>query len=801
VIDEGKARSEDANSMMPSWRTALRALLPFALHGLAREVDAAVGMLLHTSLDLPNFVGVALGLLEAKSVLLRVLAWTVGGAAVWAVLAGLHARTQGVAFQESLSDEAAGFSPLYLRPALTVLALLSLALSPVHPYGFTLPVALTQDLGVAQDTLALAALLALRWPRLCLPAPRAGAIFFLAFLAYGVLSPPRAREWDGHPGNEPKTLRMAVALGHGLTLDVERVSASMEELTPRPFLESTLTASGTLLRESGRMLAALARGTDVFRRTSIRATQVTRQTIRGKEGGVFYVLAPGPSLLLAPTLRIDRALNRHWGVPGRLAMTLLAWNALAAALVAAVFLLLRDATGRPGLSAFLAGAFALFPPYVFYFFQFYPEMLGALALAVIFRFLLFVPRWTERTAWWLGALVAFLPWLHQKFLPVWAVLVAMAVIRAVDEMVTFKSLAGLVLPQVLTLYLTALYNFAVTGSVRPDALYLAWGPGGVATARMGQGLLGLLLDARYGLLPYAPIYLLAAGGLLMSGRGASRLRLALPAMAIYYLTVAAADNWSGAVCNLGRYVMPATPFAIALVGVALSALLSHRGVLTLALTLGGWTALMALALFRDPHAANDCALLLAKSAFADGNVYIPNLLLRSWSDAAPGLWARVLVWLALAILLGLSLRRAVSPVRTLAGVAAVLLAAALFLERWPGTRSGPRFGNGIDIGQGVTVFVDGPVEVEDDRARTRAGTVELLVRSRNPLETLGVTLEGEGILRIPERPLAESRGTAVEASLGHVRTFVGRRGVSETFYRQRLVIESAKEVALRFEPR
>ena len=51
----------------------------------------------------------------------------------------------------------------------------------------------------------------------------------------------------------------------------------------------------------GRMAAALARGE--AGRDAIRATRITRQTIRGKDGGVYYVLAPGPSLLLAPALR------------------------------------------------------------------------------------------------------------------------------------------------------------------------------------------------------------------------------------------------------------------------------------------------------------------------------------------------------------------------------------------------------------------------------------------------------------------------------------------------------------------
>ena len=304
--------------------------------------------------------------------------------------------------------------------------------------------------------------------------------------------------------------------------------------------------------------------------SAIRATRVTRQTVRGKEGGIYYVLAPGPAFLLAPALRADRALNLMRGTEGRLAVTLLLWNAVAAALVAAVFLLARDATGRPGLAAAVAGFFALVPPLLFYFYQFYPETLGALALAIALRLILFARRWTARTALGLGLLLATLPWMHQKFLPLWIVLLAMSIFRAVDEMVDLRAFAraapapgGLALPH-RPLQLrhhgqrTARCPLPGLGARRASR-----------TARMGQGLLGLALDARYGLLPYAPAYLLAGAGLLGLGRGASRLRWALPAAAAYYVTVASADNWSGAVCSLGRYVMPLVPFAAALVAVVL----------------------------------------------------------------------------------------------------------------------------------------------------------------------------------------------------------------------------------------
>src|SRR6185295_1860747 len=123
-----------------------------------------------------------------------------------------------------------------------------------------------------------------------------------------------------------------------------------------------------------------------------------------------------------------------------------------------------------------------------------------------------------------------------------------------------------------------------------------------------------------------------------------RFALVLPAAVVYYVTVASADNWAGAVSNLGRYFMPLAPLAVALVAIALDRIGEKRGALALALVLAALSIVFAAALWDDPHAANDSAVLLAKSTFADGNQYVPNLHVREWSESAPGLWARVAVW-------------------------------------------------------------------------------------------------------------------------------------------------------------
>ncbi len=811
-------------------RPAAFALLPFVLVAVARKLEAALGLVLHTGLRDPELLSSALAVVAADpgGLAAAVGVWTVAGALAWGGLAWWRSASEGRAFREAAAVECRTFAPLWLLPATTLLSVLALAARAAWPYGHTLAVALPQDLSLGRDALVAAALVARRMPALRMPVPRGGAVFFVSFLVYALLTPEGARQWDNHPGNEPKYLRMAVALGHRLSLDVEPVSAPLEELQPLPLTAAASAAAGGLLRESRAMVGALWEGPRGVGREAIRARRITRQTIGGKDGGVYHVLAPGPSLLLAPSLRIDRALNLRFNTPGRLAVSVLLMNALGALLVMAVFQLARDATGRAGLAAVVAFATALLPPFLFYFFQFYPEMPGALVLAVLFRLLFLNERLRVAQAWGAGLLLATLPWLHQKFLPVWLVLAGTAAIAAwwrgsSEPSGPRRVLVALLLPQAVSLYLTALYNFGITGSVRPDALFLAWGPAGVTTARVGQGLLGLWLDARYGLLPLVPVYALGFAGLFLKTEGRARLLRAVPAALVYYLTVAAADNWAGAVCNLGRYLMPILPLVIAFAALALHRTVARRGVLAIVLVLFAFSFVFAWALWLDPHAANDGAVLFAKSRFADAFAYIPGLFIRTWAAGAPGLFVRIAAWVLLALGLVLWLRRVSAsrgeesprppageekvgaapgarPLRAIVMLLGLLLAMAALLERWPSRREGPALGPYVSLADGQTVFLEGPVRWKDDVLELGPGQTRFVVRSVAAPRSLAVLAGGTGLLERPGGgPIAlRPAGILLFLPLEEAAVVTGKSGARETLSTLVLRVTGAP-MALRFQ--
>jgi hypothetical protein len=223
--------------------------------------------------------------------------------------------------------------------------------------------------------------------------------------------------------------------------------------------------------------------------------------------------------------------------------------------------------------------------------------------------------------------------------------------------------------------------------------------------------------------------------------------------------------------------MPVAPLAVALVAIAIDRV-SGRGALAFVLMLAAWTGLFALALWRDPHAASDSALLLAKSTYADGHQYIPDLFIRRWSDGAPGLGARVLAWLAalagIAAWGGRTARPAgpgrrpqgASPLATLGAVAGVMLIAGLLLERWPGTRTAAAFPEALRIAATEArdapattlaappvLFVSGAASVHEDEAILGPGAVDLLLRAAVPVASLRVTVGGPGgVLRAAGLP-------------------------------------------------
>jgi hypothetical protein len=289
------------------------------------------------------------------------------------------------------------------------------------------------------------------------------------------------------------------------------------------------------------------------------------------DGRPFPAHSPGLPLLLAPA----------YAVLGREGCVLL--MALLAAAAAAVCRHLarglstsarvpvagtgRDASGPGGgeAAALAAWLTVLGPPLFFYSFHLYTEAPSALALGGSLALLLGAPGAGAAALAALAA--AALPWLHVKMVPAAAALgvVALARLRG-------RALAAFLAVAAAAGFAFAAYYWHVFGVASPLALY-----GGVpADARVltWRSLAGLFLDRSFGLLPIAPVFVLALAGLpLVLAR-----REAWPHALVGLAVLAPLLSWRmwwGGQCPPARFLVPLLPFLA--VAVALRVARSRAG--------------------------------------------------------------------------------------------------------------------------------------------------------------------------------------------------------------------------------
>lgn len=273
---------------------------------------------------------------------------------------------------------------------------------------------------------------------------------------------------------------------------------------------------------------------------------------RRADGRSYPTHSAGLSVLLAPA----------YALGGRRACVL-----LLALLAAWLGLLVRDLARRCGAdeaSALVAWAATVGPPVLSYTAFLYTEVPVAFAIALALRLLLFSPgSWAA-----VGAALALsaLPWLHVRMTLAAAALGAFAVLRLRGRArLVFLLTAG----SMTAAY--AGYQYSVFGTLSPFARYGGAMPGPMARATPIRTLAGLFVDGAYGLLPYAPVFLLALAGLpLVLGRaGRERWAFALAGLGVI-LPVLGWRNWWG-FSPPARFTIPLVPVLAVAIAARLSA--------------------------------------------------------------------------------------------------------------------------------------------------------------------------------------------------------------------------------------
>jgi hypothetical protein len=275
-----------------------------------------------------------------------------------------------------------------------------------------------------------------------------------------------------------------------------------------------------------------------------------------KDGRPFPAHSPGLPLILAPI----------YAAGGRLGC-IAALALMAAFLCVQVRWLALRAASDPA-AALLAWAAAAGAPVLFYAFHIYTEVPSALALAASLGLLLSAPGpWLAALA---GLLASALPWLHVKMIPAAVALALVAVLH-----LPRRSLAAFFAVVTAMAGGYGWYGHAVFGTWSPLARY-GGVPDDATSGSPLRAVLGLLFDRSFGLLPFAPVFLLALAALLSRAWWKSRDAVSQALVGLAVLApVLSWRMWWGGQCPPARFLVPLVPLLI--VALAVRAAAPPRG--------------------------------------------------------------------------------------------------------------------------------------------------------------------------------------------------------------------------------
>ena len=248
-------------------------------------------------------------------------------------------------------------------------------------------------------------------------------------------------------------------------------------------------------------------------------------------------------------------------------------NVLGALLAANIYLFAREGLGKiaPALLTWLAFTFTV--PVMPYSFLIFPELPAALLTLYTFR-RIWIGRNSGLQLALIGFSIAFLPWLHYRFVPICAGLFLFLLYRMymnkqrpIDDRV--KDLSVVLAPVIVSAIWLGAYFYFLYGQPYPNGSDHAGISDAAGTLR---GAVGSFLDEQWGLLVSSPIFILGVVGvLLMAALKPWRKDLLWIAIVFvpYFALIANYAQWWGEWCPPARYltsVLPllALPFAVAL---------------------------------------------------------------------------------------------------------------------------------------------------------------------------------------------------------------------------------------------
>ena len=322
-----------------------------------------------------------------------------------------------------------------------------------------------------------------------------------------------------------------------------------------------------------RAVDGLSRGGGTFRKYARgRGITATQEYWEGKR---YSLCRLGLPLLLCPSYY----LGYLWDHQIRL-VVLLFFNLLTALLVWNVFSLTyyfvgngterRNLITKKTITLISALFFALSMPVLFYSSRIYTETAGVLLLVYAFRKIVMgkTDSWSSFST---GFCVAFLPWLHDKYIWFSLLLLVMFFFRCRHNLRALK-LILFSAPILISILFLMRYYYLLFGVIYPVNMLP-----GFSWKSFLNAFPGHILDENHGLLPYSPFYFFVLPGAVFMWRQRRNDAIWLILFILsFYIGAASFKEWWGGLCPPGRYLVPILGLCIPFIGYAIYNLAKGR---------------------------------------------------------------------------------------------------------------------------------------------------------------------------------------------------------------------------------
>jgi hypothetical protein len=267
--------------------------------------------------------------------------------------------------------------------------------------------------------------------------------------------------------------------------------------------------------------------------------------VRGRNGAIYSVHAPGLSVLIAPAF-----------LAGGYIATVVFLIVIASVGVGLAWHVAYELTGRAGAASYAAAAVTMATPIAFHTFAVYPDGPGGV-LVLTGAWALFRRELSPRALVWHGVALAALPWLHTRFAVLAGLIGVFILLRLPRTSEGLRRAAAfLAVPMVSGLAWFA-YFWVIYGTPNPEAPYGDFMASQASWSFVTGGIAGVLFDQQFGSMLYAPVFAIAFAGWVVMLRHRRTLAVELAVLAIPYLVATThLRMWWGGSSAPARFQVP-----------------------------------------------------------------------------------------------------------------------------------------------------------------------------------------------------------------------------------------------------